>query len=557
MATFPLSLPLNDIIPVTVVISPVVPPGPAFNQALILGSSTNIPSSIRLLQFTALTQLTVSNPSIGFVGFAPTDPEYQAAEVYFEQNPAPFYLWIGRRDLTALGAVSVAAGGTGYVIGDIVAVVESANSTGSLVVTGIVSGTGAVNGVNLIPGKQGTGYSTGTALPTTGGTGTGLTVTIVSTGESPAAAMAACRLASPQWYAASNVSLQDSGTPVATTTAITNAGLPLINVTSPTGIAVGQIITGAGILGNTTVIGLIPGTPEVVELSQAPTASGTAVPVQFFAPLSVQSNVNLATFIEAATPPSILFLTSGDPAILNNSPNNLFATLQAASFNRTCPVYATTELGESNQFNAYAGVAAMGYAMGANTGTASSYFTLMFKQLIGIIPEQLTQQQATTISGSADRTNMGLNGNIYVNYANGDYKIFQNGTMASGRFVDITIFLDLLVSEIQYGAMNTLVSQPSIPLNQAGISMMISAITQACVALQTIGFINTSGVWQGVTIGPISPGTNLPKGYYVYSPPASSLTQAQRQNRQFPHMNVLIILAESGQSLAITVNVQP
>jgi len=81
-----------------------------------------------------------------------------------------------------LSGVSVAAAGTGYQTGDVVTVLQSGASGGTLVVgTGSTSG-GVVN-FNSTP-SIGTGYSVASSLNTTGGHGQGLQVNVVSTSNS-------------------------------------------------------------------------------------------------------------------------------------------------------------------------------------------------------------------------------------------------------------------------------------------------------------------------------------------------------------------------------------
>jgi hypothetical protein len=191
------SLPLSDILNVTVVVSPAASPGPAFNQGLIVGSSAVIPSvgaNNRVQQFTSLTAMSTA-------GFAPTAAEYLAAEPYFGQSPAPSYLWIGRQDLTALESVTIGSGGTNYEPGDILTVVQSGGSFGQVKVTTVSSGGGVATGAAIIPGSQGTGYAVANGLNTTGGSGSGCTVNITAVGETPLQAVTACRNASPIWYA--------------------------------------------------------------------------------------------------------------------------------------------------------------------------------------------------------------------------------------------------------------------------------------------------------------------------------------------------------------------
>lgn len=76
----------------------------------------------------------------------------------------------------AISSIAVNAGGTGYVVDDVITVTESGGSSGQATVNAVSSG--VVTGLTLSTSSPGTGYSTASALPTTGGTGTGLTVDI-------------------------------------------------------------------------------------------------------------------------------------------------------------------------------------------------------------------------------------------------------------------------------------------------------------------------------------------------------------------------------------------
>jgi hypothetical protein len=90
-------LPLSNILNVATFISPAAAPSPVFNQALIVGSSTHIPSvgaNSRLRLYYSLIGMASDN-------FQTTDPEFLAAATYFGQSPAPQSLWVGRQDASA------------------------------------------------------------------------------------------------------------------------------------------------------------------------------------------------------------------------------------------------------------------------------------------------------------------------------------------------------------------------------------------------------------------------------------------------------------------------
>lgn len=536
------SLPLSTVLTVSVVVSASGSPTIALNQGLIVGPSAVISPTQRMLQFNSLT-------AVAAAGFPTTSAEYLAAQIYFSQSPAPFFLWIGCQVSTALQVVAVgASGGTGYVVGDTLTVVQSGASAGQVLVSTISAG-GVVTGVNLISGSQGYGYSIANNLATTGGNGSGAQITISAIGETPAQAVAACRVYSPQWYSCVVVGKG------ASTTGTASSSSTALTVASGTGIVVGQLAVGVGIPTNTTVAS---GSGTSWVLSAATTQALSVTPVYFYNPNTQAEMQDIAAYVQGCTPPTVYFLNTGSATVLSNNSGNLFANLESLTSTRTLGVYSTPQNGQfpSNLFFA---AAPMGLAMGLNTGTAGSYFDLMFKVLVGVATEPLSQSQVNTICGSVDRTFRGLCGNVYLNFANGSYAWMQNATMFSAAdnvFFDEVLFLDMLASQIQYNGVNLLTSVPSLPITDAGVALMANTVNQACTQSQSFGFIAPSGIWAGPTIGPISAGTALPKGFYVYTPPVSTLTIAQRGARQLPAMNVLLIEAQSGHSLAITVNVQ-
>lgn len=474
------SLPLSNIIPISVVVSPLAAPGLSFNQGLIVGSSPVIPTypvtaNSRLRAYTSVGAMLTD-------GFTTTDPEYYAATLYFGQTPAPTTLWVGRQNLTAIATITVgSSGGTGYVVGDIITVVQGGASGGQLTVT-TIGGSGAITGLAIIAGSQGTGYAIANNLATTGGTGTGGEVDITAIGETALQSVTACRTAQPAWYCCSFVA--------------------------------------------------------------------SAVDADYLA---------IAAFIEAATPQSTFFVTSGEAAILNGTSGNLFATLQSESYRRTFMMYSTTQGGAAPN-NAYAACAVMGYAMGADTGAANSYFALAYKTLAGVAFEPLTQTQVNTIAGTNTGSQVGYSGNVYVDYANGSYNLVQFGTMASGVFFDEVLNLDVLSNDMQNSGVALLVSLPSLPLTDGGVTLMKNALAGACIRSQSRGFIAPSGTWTGTTIGTgslaITSGQSLPQGFALYAPPCSTLSPGQRASRQLPPITVAVIESGSGMSLAVTINVQ-
>ena len=195
----PVTQSLNSLINIVVLMQPGAAPIPTFNQALFIGTTSHISNATRLMKFDAhfATEMATA-------GFGTTDPEYIAMNMYMSASPQPQYGWVGRQDTTAIQTAipHAGSGGTNYKVGDIIGVTQGGASGGQLLVSTINAGTGAVTGLTINPGFQGTAYSVAGGLVTTGGSGTGLTVDITAIGETPLQALTACRAASSSWYAA-------------------------------------------------------------------------------------------------------------------------------------------------------------------------------------------------------------------------------------------------------------------------------------------------------------------------------------------------------------------
>lgn len=253
----------------------------------------------------------------------------------------------------------------------------------------------------------------------------------------------------------------------------------------------------------------------------------------------------VALWAESVTPQTVYFFTTADTAVLNNTAGNVLLTLQAANYKRSFGIYATTQAGAAPN-NAYAAAAAMGVAMGRNTGLANSNFTMKFKQLVGVVAESLTQTQITNIQAA--------NGNLYLSYAN-VYTWLEQGVTSSGQFLDETIGLDVLASDIQYSAANLLISTPAIPRSNAGQAMLLGAVNAACDRAVDRGFI-APGIWSGQTVLNLTAGQALPKGYMTQSQSFNVQSAGDRAARKAMPIYVTFIEAGAVHSLTIGVYVQ-
>jgi hypothetical protein len=83
-------LTLNNIVQLAVYLSPPAATRSGFNQGLIIGPSAHISAATRVKKYTSPASMLTD-------GFLDTDPEYLAAQLYFNQVPTPVYLNVGRQ----------------------------------------------------------------------------------------------------------------------------------------------------------------------------------------------------------------------------------------------------------------------------------------------------------------------------------------------------------------------------------------------------------------------------------------------------------------------------
>lgn len=566
MGTTPNALPLSDVLNVAVIVSPAAAPGPTFNQIILVGPTDNIPSvgaNSRARLYEGLDEITGD-------GFDNTDPEYLAAVPYFGQTPQPTALWIGRQDLTALQTVAVSNdlsqiatvaigsdAGTGYLVNDTVSVTQLGASGAVLKVASVSEG-GVVTGLSIVPASAGTGYSIATGLATAHitGSGSGLTVNITAINT----------LAAGTGYAINDVvSVTQSG-----------ASLGLVKIQtvgtggSVTSLEVVQGSQGTGyavLAGNATTAVTGVGSGLQVDVStigetplQAVQACRIAQPTwyicEFVGTATTGQHQDIASFLEAASPSSVYFNTTGEPAVVNNPQASRPALFMAAKLRRTWTQYATTQ-GGTQMANLYAASAAAGKAMGMNTGAPGSYFDIYAKPIAVIAPEPLTASQVDAIAGSTDRSTPGLNCNVYVNYQN-SYAWIKSAIMASGDFFDEVLNLDMLASDMQISGINLLVSVPALPITDLGMTHMKNVLAGACERAKIRGFIAPSGIWQGNPIGTgypgaINTGDALPIGYALFSQPMYTWSAASRAARIMPPITCILVEAQSAHSLSVTV----
>jgi hypothetical protein len=249
----------------------------------------------------------------------------------------------------------------------------------------------------------------------------------------------------------------------------------------------------------------------------------------------------VSEFIETATPTSAYFFTSDD---LSLGSGNIFNMLKLLSRRRTLGMYSETP-------DAVAAV--MGYAMGANTRTSGSAFTLMHKSLVGVMPDDLNAGQVDYLTS--------INANYYVSRGSGgDYSMFENGVMCDGVYFDEILNLDMLVNDMQLSIMDVLRSRPKVAQTEGGMNDIKLAIKPTLDRMRLIGFI-APGRWTGAQIW-LTPewlalDTNdmLNDGYLILSEPIDDQPQSDRDARKAPPIYTPIKLAGAIHTVMVVIDV--
>lgn len=488
-----LGLPISNIVAVSVTLSPIAAARRSFGARLILGDTNVIDTDERLRLYTSADDIAAD--------FGAEAPETLDAQLYFGQSPRPSRLYVGRWARTATngrlnGAARSAAEQT---ISNFTGI-----TSGGFTIK--VDGTDRVlSGINL---SAVTNLNAVAAAITTALTTHGSCVWNATVGR--------FEIRSATTGASSSVLAVATATPLATALGITSAQ------------ATRQV---DGIAAETPVQAFLAAEDKSADWYAASFAAATMpTPSQL---------ISVAAAAEAASPVRILGITSQDAnTLVAGDTASLAAQLKAARYRRTVTQYSGT--------SRYAISSFLGRALTVDFTANNSVITMKFKQEPGVVAETLSSSQAAAAKAK--------NANIFVNYEN-DTAIVQEGVMADGTFFDEVHGIDWLQNAIQTDVYNLLyTSQTKIPQTEAGINQIITTIEATLVQARNNGLI-APGTWTADGFGRLNRGDYLPKGFYVYSEPLALQSQADREARKSPTIQVAIKMAGAVHSVNVIINV--
>lgn len=597
-----MSLSVSRLVRVVVNLSPIAAARRSFGVLMVAGDSDVISGLERFRSYTTLEGVAAD--------FGVDAPEYKAAALYFGQTPKPLTIMIGRWIRTASAAQNI--GGvlteteqllsnfTSITNGGMVIVVDGTtktltgldfsaetnlNGVASVIDTALTGATIAWNGTNFVvtSGTTGAGVkATGTVTFDSNPVATntlvlnGVTLTFVA--SSPGAndiligSDEVSTAANVQAYlnATSNVLLTVASYSTAagvisieydtvgvagnsyslaeTGTAITLSGATLTGGAVPS--SVGYATTGSGTsisallkLTSTTSQGLPEGyDAETPVECAAILANMSSLWYGLMFQASVQptddENIDVCDFINALDLKRIFGVTITNTNVLSALVDTDLASRMKDGGYKQC----------FNQYssNAYAIASFFGRAFSVNFNANRSTITLMYKQEPGVTGEELTENQAAVLEDKRC--------NVFVNYVN-DTIIIQYGVMSGSAYFDEIHGLDWFQDAIQNSCYNVLYqSKTKVPQTDAGVNLLTNSISGVCEEAVNNGLV-APGVWNADGFGQLENGQYLKTGYYIYAQPMALQSQADRETRVCPPIQVAVKLAGAIQELDILVDV--
>lgn len=481
--------------------------GRNFNNTLIIGDSQIIGLSERIRSYTSLEGVTAD--------FGTTTSEYAAASLYFQQVPQPVGLSIGRwvrlaTSGTLIGSVLTAA--------QIAALATFAITTNSTIMTLTVDGSNLTitSGANVQPTNP-TPAQFATFVATC------ITTNVATSGK---------------------LTFTWSGTRFVITSATVGNSSSIANIATPMYQA---LLATLGLDAASAVY--VPGSAAETAL-QAITACADKTPNWYasaFAASVTPSDadyLSIASYINGLGTSRIFGLTLQDANILSSTvTNDLPSQLVALKYRRVLWQYSNSSTGNKN-----AVVSLLARATTIDFSAQNSTITLALKAEPGVVAEDLSQSQSNTVT-------VQKNGNVYEVFDNSAYGIWQ-GKMVSGEWIDEVVNLDWLVNQLQSAAFNALYTSPTkIPQTDAGANQIKNTLEAVCQSAVNNGIIGTGLVWNGNSFGQLTSGQVLASGFYIYIAPYSSQSQADREARLCPPIQIGVKLAGAIQAINITLNV--
>lgn len=463
-------IPVNNVVKVNILSSPIFPARRGFGILLILGTSAVLNTAERSREYLDLD-------GVGS-DFGTNSEEYKAATIFYAQSPNPRVLRVGRRYNTAVGGENV---GSKLPTADI--------ATWQAVTTGAMN----VNIDGTVKSISALNFSTDTNLVAVAAR---IQTALVTAG----AVGAKCTYSGTRFVIGSG-----------TTGPTSSVGY---TVAPGTGVYIGNMLgTDASKNPTLTVGSLAEAAPAALSAQQDYNSSWYGL--HFTTTATEQDCKDAALWCEARTK-IFGYTTTATAALSAASTTDLGYAMKAAGYRRTFGMY--------DPVDSYAAISAMARAFAVNFNSPSSALTLKFKTLPGVTPENLSGTDKSVL----DAKNL----NYYTYF--GDSPMLAEGKMASGVFFDEVHGLDWLQNAIETNVFGYLYSRTTkVPQTDRGVQLIMQQIEKALAQGVENGLL-APGTWNGGEFGALRTGDFLKSGYYIYASSVQTQNQSDREARKAP-----------------------
>lgn len=491
-----------DFVRVSVSLQPSAALYRGFGNGLVLGSTHGvIDVAERIRLYTSLDGVTQD--------FGTSAPETKAAILHFSQDPQPAQLYIGRWAQTATrgnlhGAVLTP---TQQLLSNFTAI-----TTGSLRIS--------VDGVQ----RDLTGLNFSGALNLNG---------VAQILQTALSAVAAGSLVT--WD-----SVQKRFTVTSGTTGPTSSVSYGSAVSPASGTDVSGLFHFTSVDASAPVLGQAPES-LVTAVAALADRSGDwySIQVATATPPADADHVAAASFVEglSTTQSRIYGVTVQNTNALDSTTSaDLGSQLQTLNLARTYYQFSGN--------NPYAAQSLFGRAATVDFTGSNTTITLAYKREPGVVAESITESQFATLQRK--------NYNVFTNVNNGTAIVFA-GKMANGDYFDERHGADWLQNRIQTDVYNLLYLSPNkIPQTDDGMNQIKAVITAACQVAVGNGFVAGGRVWTGPNVGSLRKGDTLTSGFYIFAPPVSTQSDADRAARKSVPFQVCLTLAGAVHLISIS-----
>lgn len=146
------------------------------------------------------------------------------------------------------------------------------------------------------------------------------------------------------------------------------------------------------------------------------------------------------------------------------------------------------------------------------------------------------------------------NCNVFVAY-NNNTAIVEQGKVSSGEFVDVITGTDWFVLDAQTELYNILYTTTTkIPQTDAGMNVLVTALDGICAQAVRNGLF-APGVWNAGGFGALNQGDFMAKGYYIFASPMATQSQADRAARKSTVIQIAGKLAGAIHTVDFVLNV--